>query len=164
MGIVVSLIFESRSIHRLVATWATVRTTGVPTSPVPRGVSARHGCRSTSTPGPLQGDCTCAYAGLGGRRTTTLAGVRKSQGRSAVASEKVWDGSHYRPRFAGSDLGSASRAGTKSHCTPPPEAGSPDSASLVTVVKGIGFRLLACFHVCSFVSPPSLPLTPLSSL
>lgn len=33
--------------------------------------------------------------------------------------ERVRVGLHCGPRFAGSDLGSAPRAGTKSHCTPP---------------------------------------------
>lgn len=62
---------------------------------------------------------------------------------------------HCRPRLAGSGHGSAPRAGTKSHCTPPPNAGSPDSASLVACLWGIGFQLLACF--------PS-PHTPVFSL
>ena len=39
---------------------------------------------------PTEGGCTCAYAGLGGRRRATLVGVQESQGRSAVAEGRGW--------------------------------------------------------------------------
>lgn len=54
---------------------------------VPRGVSVRHDVRSPIAPGPLQGGCTCAYAGLGSRRAATLAGVWESQGRRECCSQ-----------------------------------------------------------------------------
>lgn len=133
-------------------------TTWVPTSPVPRGVFSRHGCR-----------CPVRQAGrlhlsLGGQRTATRAGLLESQGRGAVRSRRVLGRLWRTRRSAGSDLGSAPAP------APAPPPGREQRAVRPSSVPP-AFRTPPCrprflwvwdpvscsLHVCCWVLPPSRP-------
>lgn len=99
-----------------------LRSRSVPTrahSPVPRGVSSRHGRRSGCAWGERDREAPPAPA-LGPRATAPVgrgAGIPRSRCRAAGAAQVASGGFRRVSRSAGWDLGSAPGAGTEGRAT-----------------------------------------------